>query len=502
MRAGTETLTYDEVLTGARQVAAALTGMVSPGELVVVWGPNSTDWAVASFGVLFAGAVVVPLNSRYTPPEAADILARSRCRVIFAEHQFLGRSFSAEARLLAPDAEVVGMGPGLEAGGTSLADLRDQSSPSQAGVDERLAVLSPQDISHVQFTSGTTGRTKGAMLRHEAMVRTTADWVRAVGIVAGDHYPVIAPFSHIGGHKTGLLASVTAGCTSIPFATLDLERLTAAIDAEGVTVMQGPPTMFQGLVTKAREAGQPFSNLRVAVTGAATIAPTLIRDMVDVLGVKRVFTAYGLTESTGVCTITSADDPAEIIAGSSGRPVPGVELDIVDQDNRSVTTGSRGEIVVRGFNVMAGYLDDPVATSDAINDGWLHTGDIGWMGDDGCLRIVDRLKDMIIVGGFNVYPAEIEHALLEHGGVDQAAVVGVPDERLGEVPVAFAVAGPGPQLDPDALETYCRDRLANFKRPRAIILVDSLPMNAAGKVLKAELRSRASTQPAQPARDD
>jgi HIP---CoA ligase len=499
VRASEGSMTYDEVLTGARQVAAALTGLVAPGELVAVWGPNSADWAVASFGVLLAGAVVVPLNSRYTPPEAADIVARSRCRVIFAARQFLGRSFAAEARHLAPDAEVVGMGPGPEVGGTDLTDLRDQGSPGQARVDERLVRLTPKDISHVQFTSGTTGRPKGAMLRHEAMVRTTADWVRAVGLVAGDHYPVVAPFSHIGGHKTGLLASVTAGCTAIPFATLDLERLTAAIDQGQVTVMQGPPTMFQGLVAKAREAGRRFSNLRVAVTGAATIAPTLIRDMAAVLGVKHVFTAYGLTESTGVCTITSADDPAGTIAESSGRPVPGVELDIVDQDGRSVPGAARGEIVVRGFNVMAGYLDDPVATRDAIRDGWLHTGDIGWIGDDGCLRIVDRLKDMIIVGGFNVYPAEIEHALLEHDGVDQAAVVGIADERLGEVPVAFAVAGPGTRLDPDALETYCRDRLANFKRPRAIFLVDSLPMNAAGKVLKAELRSRASGPAAQPA---
>jgi HIP---CoA ligase len=248
--------------------------------------------------------------------------------------------------------------------------------------------------------------------------------------------------------------------------------------------------MFQGLVGRVRAEGRRLSNLRVAVTGAATIAPTLVREILQVLGVDHVFTAYGLTETTGICTITRAGDPVETIAETSGRPVPDVELDIVDQDGRRAPVGTRGEIVVRGFNVMAGYLDDPAATYEAVRDGWLQTGDVGWIGEDGCLRIVDRLKDMIIVGGFNAYPAEIEHALMEYEDVDQAAVVGVPDERLGEVPVAFVVPRPGVALDTGLLATFCRARLANFKRPKEVFLVDALPVNAAGKVVKAELRAR------------
>jgi HIP---CoA ligase len=247
-------------------------------------------------------------------------------------------------------------------------------------------------------------------------------------------------------------------------------------------------------VSRARADGRRFSTLRVAVTGAATIAPTLIGEMLEVLGVDHVFTAYGLTETTGICTITRAGDPVATIAETSGRPVPHVDLAIVAEDGRSVPTGNRGEILVRGFNVMAGYLDDSAATGEAIKDGWLHTGDIGWIGDDGCLRIVDRLKDMIIVAGFNAYPAEIEHALLEHGDVDQAAVVGVPDERLGEVPVAFVVPRPGAALDVEVLAVFCRTRLANFKRPRFIHVVDALPVNAAGKVVKADLRARISAR--------
>jgi acyl-CoA synthetase (AMP-forming)/AMP-acid ligase II len=502
-------LTYGELHDLVRQTAAALLETVAPGERVAVWGSNSVHWAVASFATLFAGGTVVPLNSRYTVPEAADIVARAGCRVIFADQECLGRSLAEQALELAPGVLVIGMDPSVTYGAAegrvtkpdvtkrdviAMSELLDRPS-SQAGVERRLVQVTPLDISHVQFTSGTTGRPKGAMLRHEAMVRTTADWARAVGLQSADRYPVIAPFSHIGGHKTGLLASVTAGCAALPFATFDLDRLIAAIEDDGVTVLQGPPTVFQGLVARARADSRRYSTLRVAVTGAATIAPSLIREMLDVLGVEQAFAAYGLTETTGICTITRAGDRVETIAETSGRPVPHVEVNIVDEEGRRLPAGARGEIVVRGFNVMARYLDDPTATEEAVRNGWLHTGDVGWVGDDGCLRIVDRLKDMVIVGGFNAYPAEIEHALLEHDDVDQAAVVGVPDVRLGEVPVAFVVLRRGTALDVSALHAFCRARLANFKRPRTIHVVEALPVNAAGKVRKGELRDRAAEQP-------
>jgi acyl-CoA synthetase (AMP-forming)/AMP-acid ligase II len=330
------------------------------------------------------------------------------------------------------------------------------------------------------------------MLRHGAMVRTTVEWARVVGLGPGDRYPVVSPFSHIGGHKTGLLATITAGATAFPFPTLDITALVDTIEAHRVTVLQGPPTMFHVLVGLAREsdAGR-FHSLRVAVTGAATVPPALIRDLSDVLGVTSVFTAYGLSESTGVCTITRAGDPIEVIAETSGRPIRGVEVRTVAPDGRLLGEGEQGEIVVRGNNVMAGYLDDAEATASAIRDGWLHTGDIGWIGRDRCLRIVDRLKDMVIVGGFNVSPAEIEGVLLAHPDVDQVAVVGVPDDRLGEVPAAFVVPVPGRRPGADDLTGFCRARLANFKVPRHVWPVDVLPLNAAGKVSKPDLRASA-----------
>jgi acyl-CoA synthetase (AMP-forming)/AMP-acid ligase II len=268
--------------------------------------------------------------------------------------------------------------------------------------------------------------------------------------------------------------------------------LVDTIEADRVTVLQGPPTMFHALIAQARQSDPGrFRSLRVAITGAATIPPALIRDLSEVLGVRSVFAAYGLSESTGVCTITRAGDPIDAIAETSGRPIPGVEVRTVDPDGRLLAAGEQGEIVVRGFNVMAGYLDDDEATALAVRNGWLHTGDVGWVGQDGRLRIVDRLNDMVIVGGFNVYPAEVEEVLLQHPAIEQVAVIGVPDDRMGEVPAAFVVPARGREPGADEVADFGRARLANFKVPRHVWLVESLPLNAAGKVHKPELRASA-----------
>ena len=492
LRDGDTAVTYRALLQSARQAATAVIAAgVRPGDAVALWAPNSIEWAVVSLGALCAGAVVVPLNTRYTAVEAAEMIDRSGCALVFAEAGFLGRNLAAEAAALAGGPCVVSLGAAPAAGTVSLTTFLDGGGPS-GELDRRLGALGPADISHIAFTSGTTGRPKGAMLRHDAMVRTTIEWARVVGLRPGDRYPIVSPFSHIGGHKTGLLATITAGATAFPFPTLDITRLIETVETHGVTVLQGPPTMFHALVAAARASGAArFASLRVGVTGAATIPPSLVRELLEVLGVEAVFTAYGLSESTGVCTITRAGDPVEIVAETSGRPIPGVEVRTVAADGSPSPSGDRGEIVVRGLNVMAGYLDDPAATALAVRDGWLYTGDIGWIGEDGCLRIVDRLKDMVIVGGFNVYPAEIERVLLEHPDVEQAAVVGVADRRLGEVTVAFVVAAQGHQPSTDDLVNFCRGRLANFKVPRQVWFVERLPVNAAGKVHKPDLRASA-----------
>jgi acyl-CoA synthetase (AMP-forming)/AMP-acid ligase II len=488
------TITFDELLEQARAAAAALIEAgVAAGDRVAIWGANSDEWATASLAVLFAGATVVPVNTRYTPVEAGDLVARARCRVVLAEGRRDGRSLAEEASTLDGALTVVALGA---AGPPGVPSWRDFAAARAASpeLERRLAALTPGDVSHVQYTSGTTGAPKGAMLCHGAMVETTAHWAEVVGLTRGDCYPVVSPFSHIGGHKTGLLACLLAGAAAAPLASFDPDQFERIVAEHHVTVVQGPPTLFHALVERARAGSTALDSLRVGITGAAVIPPTLVRDMLGVLRLQLVVTAYGLTETTGVCTMTRPGDPVEVVAETSGRPITGVDVRIVDATGTPVPTGTRGEISVRGIGVMRGYLDDRAATEATVHDGWVATGDVGFIGGDGNLRIVDRLKDMVVVGGFNVYPAEVERALLEHDSVAQAAVIGLPDERMGEVPGAFVVATPGAGVDVPSLVDFLGQRLAKFKVPRTVWVVERLPLNAAGKVAKAELRTDAASR--------
>ena len=474
---GNSRLTFAELSGRVAHAAAALVaaGLPSSGR-VALWGPNSADWAVANLAVLAAGGTVVPVNTRATVSEVAAVLGRAEVVLVLAAGEFLGRGYTDEARAMGAEVRQLDEPWAAEAAGAAeLAEVR-----------RRTAALTDDSISHVQFTSGTTGRPKGVMLRHGAMVSTTSAWVSVVGLRAGDGFPVVSPCSHLAGHKTGLLSCLVAGATAMPLATFDAELLVRLVDDQGATFLQAAPTVFHDLVEFVRARGRGVPSLRTAVTGAAVIPPQLVRDLHDVAAIGTVLAGYGLTETTGVVTITTADDPIDAVVTSCGRPVPGVELRLVDGDGRDVVAGERGEVLVRGPSVMAGYLDDPEATAEVLREGWLHTGDVGEFDGDGRLRIVDRLKDMVLVGGFNVFPAEVEHALLQHPAVAQVAVVGEPDDRLGEVVVAHVVLRA--PVDEDALRDHCRVRLAGYKVPRRVVVQETLPRNAAGKVVKGELR--------------
>jgi acyl-CoA synthetase (AMP-forming)/AMP-acid ligase II len=319
-------------------------------------------------------------------------------------------------------------------------------------------------------------------------VRTAFLWARATTIGPGDRFLILWPFFHCSGYKAGWVVNLAIGATTLPEPTLEVDRLLATIERERVTFLPGPPTLFQTLLAMPDRRPSILASLRVAITGASAVAPSMIEAMRSDLGIPIVLTGYGLTETCGTVTMTSPSDPPEIVTTSCGRAIEGIEVACVDGEGRPVPEGSAGEVYVRGMNVMLGYLDDPAGTAEAIDaDGWLHTGDVGVLDAAGYLRITDRKKDVFIVGGFNCYPAEIEKMLMAHPAILQVAVTGIPDERMGEVGKAFVVLKPGTALDAPALTAWSRERMANYKVPRAIAFVDALPTNATGKVQKFKL---------------
>jgi acyl-CoA synthetase (AMP-forming)/AMP-acid ligase II len=350
------------------------------------------------------------------------------------------------------------------------------SAPTAAA---RAAMVRGEDVSDILFTSGTTGRSKGAMSSHRSALSVARAWACHGGLTATDRYLVVNPFFHSFGYKAGILACLVSGATMVPLPVFDAAAAMRVIETERITVLPGAPTIYQTILDHQERDRFDLSSLRLAVTGAANVPAVLVERMRRELGFDVVLTAYGLTEAV-VATMCGPGDTLEIVARSCGRATAGFEVRIAET----------GEILLRGPNMMLGYLDDPAATREAIDSGgWLHTGDVGRLDGDGYLTITDRLKDMYICGGFNVYPAEVEQVLARLDGVAESAVVGMPDGRLGEVGRAYIVTSPGRALDAATVLGFCRERLANYKVPRQVEFRDALPRNPSGKVLKRLLRN-------------
>ncbi|MET9070688.1 FadD3 family acyl-CoA ligase [Streptomyces sp. NPDC004232] len=513
---GRTRITYAEL--GARvdrSAAACIASGVRTGDRVAVWAPNSLDWIVAALGAVSAGAVLVPLNTRFKGAEAADVLRRSGARLLFVTGTFLGTSYVASLRRAAGE---VTAAPGTDAGAgtrgplpglpelTDAVVLSEDAPPefrtwkdflaagegvSETEVRAREAELSADSLSDIVYTSGTTGRPKGAMITHGQTLRAYGIWADLAGLRATDRYLIVNPFFHTFGYKAGVIACLTRGATMIPQPVFDVETALANIAAERVSVLPGPPTLHQSLLDHPSRDAHDLSALRLVVTGAAVVPLLLVERLRGELGVETVLTAYGLSEASGVVTMCRRGDDPLLIASTSGRAIPGTEVRVADASGAPVPDGAAGEVLVRGFNVMQGYYGDTEATAATISpDGWLSTGDVGVLDASGNLRITDRIKDMFIVGGFNAYPAEIEQLLALHPEVREAAVIGVPDARLGEVGKAYVVRHPGSPLTADDLIAWSRREMANYKVPRAVEFVPELPRNASGKVLKGELRGR------------
>ncbi len=496
--------TFAGLATEAAGVTGALMASgIGAGDRVALWAPTSGEWAVAALGALGAGAVLVPLNTRFKGGEAGYILRASGARLLFTVRGFLGVDYPdmLAGEDLGDLAETVLLtggdgGAGAAVGWGEFCARAGSVDPTEAAA--RTSAVGPQDVSDLIFTSGTTGRPKGVVATHGQSLRTFGTWASIVGLRQGDRYLVVNPFFHTFGYKAGLLASLMAGATVVPEPVFDVQAVCRRIAEERISVLPGPPTLYQSILSHPDRASFDLSSLRLGVTGAAVVPVELVVAMRDELGFDTVLTAYGLTESCGTVTMCRRSDPPEVVAGTSGRAIPGLEVRIVGDDGAELPCGDAGEIVVRGYTVTRGYWQDPEATRAAIDaDGWLHTGDIGVMDPAGNVKVTDRLKDMYVVGGFNAYPAEVEAVLRGCPGAGPLAVVGVPDERLGEVGCVFVVppeadgvpADGGRELARRVLE-WGRDKMANYKAPRHAVVVDALPMNASGKVLKGELRQR------------
>jgi len=499
---GEHRLGYRELDAAVTEAARAfLAAGLAKGDRVGVWAPNSAEWVVAALGLQRAGGVLVPLNTRFKGEEAAYILRKSGARILCVVGEFLGRDYPgslleavggpSDARPTGlPELEhVVVFGP-ARPGLTAWAEfLAAGAAVDSADVDKRAAEIGPDDLSDMLFTSGTTGNPKGAMSTHGQTLRAYAVWVSVVGLREGDRYLIVNPFFHGFGYKAGWLACLIAGATILPERTLDVAHVLGVVSSERVTVLPGTPTLYQTMLEHPDFSDEGVSSLRLAVTGAATVPPSLLYRIRERLGFQHIVTGYGLTESCAIVSMGRYDDPLETIATTVGRPLPGLSVIAVDEQGRPVPVGRDGEILVRGYTVMKGYFDDDAETAASVDaEGWLHTGDIGVIDEDGRIRITDRIKDMFIVGGFNAYPAEIEKILDGHPAVAQSAVIGVPDVRMGEVGAAFVVPRRGTTIEEAELIAWAREHMANYKVPRSVHVVTELPTNAAGKVLKTTLR--------------
>jgi acyl-CoA synthetase (AMP-forming)/AMP-acid ligase II len=476
-------LSYAELEEQVTTVAGALVGSgISAGDRVALWAPNGAEWMLAALGALSAGGVLVPVSTRFTGPEALDVIVRSGARALFVAGNFLGvdRLGALKDAAGAPDAE-----GGLDRLGLIVRVPEDWAGFTRRGaavaaavVRERAGAVQPGDVSDIMFTSGTTGRSKGAMTSHERSLAVARAWAECGELTRGDRYLVANPFFHTFGYKAGILACLVSGAALVPQAVFDAGQAMRLVAAERITVLPGAPTIYQMILDHPARGSFDLSSLRLAVTGAADVPVALIERMRRELTFETVLTAYGLTEAV-VATMCRPGDAPSVVSGTSGRAAAGFEVRI----------GPSEEILLRGPNLMLGYLDDPAATAAAIDDqGWLHTGDAGRLDSAGNLTITGRLKDMYICGGFNVYPAEVEQVLARLEGVADAAVVGMADPRLGEVGRAFVVPRPGFVLSAEDVLAFCRERLANYKVPRRVEFRGELPRNPSGKVLKRVLK--------------
>ena len=489
-------LSFTDVAEQMLSVTRSLLAIgIEPGDRIGLWAPNSAVWIPTALGILAAGAWLVPLNTRFRGDEAAYVLNKTKARVLFAPADFLGTNYfdllaDVPGELAYLEHRVDLPGPGSLTSPAWPGFLARGNEIPLADAQARLDAIGPDDVSDIIFTSGTTGHPKGVMLRHGASLTGYQILNDNYLLRPGDTHLVPTPFFHCFGYKAGWMLSLINGASTVPIAVFDSSDILRLVEEEGVTHIPGSPTMWWAILDDPQRAERDLTSLRVGMVSAATIPEVLVHRMRDDLGLKSIISGYGLTENHALVSFNGPNSTPEQVVSTVGPVMDAIEVRIVDDDGRDVPFGETGEIWLRSFLHMNGYYDEPEATANTIVDGWLHTGDIGCIDAQRYLKITDRKKDMFIMGGFNVSPAEVERALMEFPKIGQVSVVGMPDDYFGEVGAAFVIPKDGVELTVEEVEAYARAHLANFKVPRRVILVDSFPLNATGKVLKTELRKQ------------
>jgi fatty-acyl-CoA synthase len=482
-------MTYAQLDTAIDAVAGGLLRAgIDAGDRVGIWAPNCAEWVLVQYATAKVGAILVNVNPAYRTHELEYVLRQSGVRLLFSASAFKTSDYAAMID------EVSGGLDGLER--TVFVDREEWAEFSAHAADReaiaaRMQTLTFDDAINIQYTSGTTGFPKGATLSHHNILNNGFFVTELLNLTEHDVMCLPVPFYHCFGMVMGNLGTLAhGGCVVIPAPAFDPGATLEAVAAEHVTSLYGVPTMFIAMLDHPEFDSFDLSSLRTGIMAGSPCPIEVMKKVVDRMHMSEVGIAYGMTETSPVSTQTRVDDPLERRVGTVGRVGPHVEVKVVDPDTGlTVERGVPGELCTRGYSVMLGYWEDPQRTAEAVDRaGWMHTGDLATMDDEGYLNIVGRSKDMIIRGGENVYPREIEEFLYTHESIADVSVIGVPDERYGEELCAWVIARPGATLDEDAVRDYCRERLAHFKVPRYVMFVDEFPMTVTGKVQKFKMR--------------
>lgn len=474
--------TYAELLADCERLALALLTRYQPGERVAVWGPNVPEWVMVEFALALAGLTLVTVNPGYQPRELKYVLEQSCAAGLFLVREYRGNPMAKIA------AEVVSGIPAIR----ETIDMENHAALfRETGPGQSLPAVAPDDEAQIQYTSGTTGLPKGVRLHHRGLTNNARHYFTIMTLEPGETFLAIMPLFHTAGCGMSVLGAVQHGCRLVLPRQFDPVGAIQLIESTGAAGVLGVPTMFIMMLEANAVRPRDLATVRIAAAGGSMVAPELIRRIIDHFGC-RFSTVYGQTECSPLITVTRPDDPFEDLCETIGQPMPQTDVSIRDPKTEEILPlGAIGEITARSYAVMLDYNDDPAATASAVDvNGWLYTGDLGTMDARGFVRITGRIKDIIIRGGENLFPAEIENVLLEHPDVAEIAVVGVPDARMGEVAAAFVRMVPGRTLDPARLIAHCRATIAAQKTPAHWHEIREWPLTGSGKIQKYVLRDR------------